>query len=401
MQMEQGRHLTYCLNVHPGETWGELEAAVRLHAVPVKELVRPEGLFGLGLRLSAKAAEELAVNPGKVLDFRKMLDANGFYAFTVNAFPFGRFHGAPVKDAVYEPDWSNPARRLYTRRVGDVLAALVPAGMEGSISTAPLTFKGWPGWEARVPAALEELAHCAADLARLEDAGGPRIVLAMEPEPMCYPETIPELVDVMRRLREEGARLLARENEVGEDEARAWLVRHVGCCFDTAHQAVEFEEVDVSLALLAAEGIAVAKAQLSAAMEVDAGNSEAFEQLERYRDPIYLHQAVYRAADGTLTRWSDLPGLFEAASGLRGGKVRVHYHVPLFVETFGALRSTAGLLAGALPDLVRATRHLEVETYTWTVWKEASGGDMPLERGIADELRWVMERLPACACNRA
>jgi hypothetical protein len=79
---------------------------------------------------------------------------------------------------------------------------------------------------------------------------------------------------------------------------------------------------------------------------------------------------------------------------LRPGPVRVHYHVPLFVETCGALRSTTGLLAKALPDLVRATRHLEVETYTWTVWKQAAGGDMPLERGIAEELRWVMARLP-------
>jgi hypothetical protein len=394
MRLGHDRHLTYCLNVHPGETWDELVDAVRRHAVAVRDEVRPDGDFGLGLRISARAAAELSASPAKVLEFKSLLDATGFYAFTVNAFPFGRFHGTPVKDAVYIPDWSEPERRVYTERVADVLAALVPDDAEGSISTCPLTFKGWPGWESRVEPALAQLARCAASLARLEAAGGKRIVLAMEPEPFCYPETTLELVDVMRKLRRDGARLLARENGIGEDEARGWLVRHVGCCFDTAHQAVEFEDVRASLALLKSDAIAVAKVQLSAALELDVGDAAAFAQLARFQDPVYLHQAVHRADDGTLTRWTDLPALLQAAPGLRPGPVRVHYHVPLFVETCGALRSTTGLLAEALPELVRAARHLEVETYTWTVWKKAAGGDMPLERGIAEELRWVRARLP-------
>lgn len=395
MRIGHDRHLTYCLNVHPGETWREQVQAVREHATAVKALVRPEGPFGLGLRISARAAEELAADPARVVDFKAMLDDAGLYAFTVNAFPFGRFHGAPVKDEVYRPDWSDPERRLYTGRVAAVLAALAPEDAGGSISTAPLTFKGWPGWEGRVGAALAQLARCAGDLARLEAAGGRRIVLAMEPEPMCYPETTPELVDVMRRLRREGARLLAAENGVGEAVARGWLVRHVGCCFDTAHQAVEFEDAPESLALLAAEGIGVAKAQLSAALELDAGRPEAFDHLSRFQDSVYLHQAVFRGADGSRTRWADLPALLQAAPSLPAGVVRVHYHVPLFVGACGPLRSTAGLLAEALPALARASRHLEVETYTWAVWNEAAGGDIPLDRGIAEELRWVMARLPA------
>jgi hypothetical protein len=393
MRIGHERHLTYCLNVHPGETWAEQEQAVREHAVAVKALVSPAAPFGLGLRISARAAAELAAEPARISDFRNMLESHNLYAFTVNAFPFGRFHGAPVKDEVYRPDWSDPERRVYTQRVAEALSALAPADAGGSISTAPLTFKGWPGWEARVGAALEQLARCAGGLARLEEAGGRRIVLAMEPEPMCYPETVPELVEVMRRLRTEGARLLAKEAGVPEETAREWLVRHVGCCFDAAHQAVEFEEAEAGLALLAAEGIAVAKAQLSAALELDVGDRKAFAELSRFQDKIYLHQAVFRGADGALTRWVDLPALLADAPGLPDGTVRVHYHVPLFVETCGALRSTTGYLKAALPALVRATRHLEVETYTWTVWNEAAGGTIPLDRGIAEELTWVLERL--------
>lgn len=393
MRMDSGRHLTYCLNVHPGETWEEQEQAVRRCATAVKAAVCPDAPFGLGLRISARAAEELAAEPGKVGLFKRMLEERGLYAFTVNAFPFGRFHGTPVKDAVYQPDWSAPERRVYTERVAVALAALVPEDADGSISTAPLTFKGWPGWEARTGEALAQVARCAAGLARLEKESGRRIVLAMEPEPLCYPETTAELVAVMRRLRCEGAALLARENGVTEDEACGWLIRHVGCCFDTAHQAVEFEDARAALASLATERIAVAKVQLSAALEVNAGDAAAITQLARFQDTVYLHQTVHRAADGTLSRWADLPAFLEAAPGLRDGQVRIHYHVPLFVTACGALRSTSGLLAEALPELACASRHLEVETYTWTVWQEASGGDTPLERGIAEELHWVLTRL--------
>jgi len=44
-------HLTYCLNVHPGETWEENLAAIRRHALGVRARVAPGGPFGLGLRL--------------------------------------------------------------------------------------------------------------------------------------------------------------------------------------------------------------------------------------------------------------------------------------------------------------------------------------------------------------
>ena len=40
-------HLTYCLNIHPGETWQEAFAAIREKAVEVKKRVAPDQWFGL------------------------------------------------------------------------------------------------------------------------------------------------------------------------------------------------------------------------------------------------------------------------------------------------------------------------------------------------------------------
>ena len=54
-----GGHLTYCTNIHPGETWGETRANIKEHVRAVKAALCPDAPFGVGLRLSGAAAEEL------------------------------------------------------------------------------------------------------------------------------------------------------------------------------------------------------------------------------------------------------------------------------------------------------------------------------------------------------
>ena len=70
-------HLTYCLNIHPGETFAENLAAIRQHAVAVKQQLSPQLPFGLGLRLGAAAAAELRA-PAVRKKLRDELDALGF-----------------------------------------------------------------------------------------------------------------------------------------------------------------------------------------------------------------------------------------------------------------------------------------------------------------------------------
>ena len=92
-------HLTYCLNIHPGETWTENMAAIRDHALRVKALVAPDRPFGLGLRLGSWAATTLAEKEC-LNDFKRFLDEHNLYVFTINGFPYGAFHGTAVKAEV-------------------------------------------------------------------------------------------------------------------------------------------------------------------------------------------------------------------------------------------------------------------------------------------------------------
>ncbi len=55
----QGNQLTYCLNVHPGESLALVLAAIDGPVREVKRHICPDAPFGLGLRLSATAVREL------------------------------------------------------------------------------------------------------------------------------------------------------------------------------------------------------------------------------------------------------------------------------------------------------------------------------------------------------
>ena len=52
-------HLTYCTNIHPGESWPEVLANLERYLPAVKRQAAPDRALGVGLRLSAMAAEAL------------------------------------------------------------------------------------------------------------------------------------------------------------------------------------------------------------------------------------------------------------------------------------------------------------------------------------------------------
>src|SRR5690606_25558933 len=59
MKLSSGAHLTYCTNIHPGETWEEVRAALRTHLPGIAARIARGQPFAVGLRLSARAAAEL------------------------------------------------------------------------------------------------------------------------------------------------------------------------------------------------------------------------------------------------------------------------------------------------------------------------------------------------------
>ncbi|MCK4601679.1 MAG: metabolite traffic protein EboE, partial [Phycisphaerae bacterium] len=211
VQADPPLHLTYCLNVHPGESWAASFAAIRDHAVGVRDRVAPGQPFGLGLRLSARAANELA-KPPAMGKFRKFLARENLYVFTINGFPYGQFHDTAVKTSVYSPDWRTPERRDYTIALADILARLLPAGVTGSISTVPCSYKPWIAGGRDVQLMAKMLCDVVAHLAELHRATGKEIAVALEPEPDCYVENTDEVIAFFAGpLAEYGAGYLAEK----------------------------------------------------------------------------------------------------------------------------------------------------------------------------------------------
>jgi sugar phosphate isomerase/epimerase len=390
-----GSHLTYCLNIHPGETWDENLAAIRGHACRVRELVAPMEPFGLGLRLSRQAVDALA-DPARLRELRGVLSGSGLYAFTINGFPYGTFHGAAVKAGVYRPDWREEARLEYTRRLGAVLAAVLPDSMDGSISTVPVSYREWMREPGDWKTAVENLAACAAALHELLGRTGREIHLGLEPEPDCLLENTADTIEFYERhLFPVGVPWLARSLGCSARDAETVLRRHLGVCFDTCHFSVQFEDLAAAIASLAQHGIRISKVQISAALRAET-TADGARRLAAFVDPVYLHQAKVMDRSGAKLAQADMNRKFLSAWGA-GGEIRecrVHFHVPLYVSEYDGVASTAEDLTPAFFDAAAraGARHFEIETYTFHVLPAALR-QQPVERSIADEYAWVLARM--------
>lgn len=387
---DPSQHLTYCLNVHPGETWTQCLENIQTQTLAVRDAVCPSAPFGLGLRLSHQAAQALAV-PETLAVFKRYLVEQSLYAFTINGFPYGTFHGSPVKQAVYKPDWRQPERLAYTSQLADILAPLLPEGVEGSISSVPASYKAWITCEAHRQAMLDNLTHCAAHLADLEARTGREIHLGLEPEPDCYIETTAETIAFLSELFQAGALHLAKAQGQSLDAAETLLRRHIGICFDTCHLALQYEDLAHSLAALKAAEIRVSKVQLSAAPQSN-GSVTSRGRLAAFNDPVYLHQVKTRQSDGQIVAYPDLPDAL-ASPVVEQDTWRVHCHIPLYFREQGGIGTTADLLT---PDLMRtlfaASRHFEIETYTFDVLPPDMR-ERGVQASIIEEFKWVQARI--------
>jgi len=347
--------------------------------------------------MSQFAAGRLATDEALVEEARELFNSNQLYAFSVNAFPYGRFHASAVKEKVYNPDWRAPERRDYTIQVADAFANFLPPEVDGSISTVPGSYKRWIESDADKFHIAKNLAVVVAYLSAIRDDTGQEMHIGLEPEPDCFLETTGETIDFFKEILftagvDEVARLLRCERP----QAEAALRRHLGVCVDTCHVAIQYEDPLAALRAYQAEGIRISKIQLSAAL-VAPGAPETWEALKSFNEPVYLHQSKALLKDGSLGAWYDLPeAIREGSQRTDVEEVRVHFHVPLFFNTAGVLGSTSVLLT---PEFFHELRsgicsHLEIETYTFDVLpEEFSPGDVV--KSICREYSWVLDQLGA------
>jgi len=369
-QLSGNVHLTYCTNIHAGQSWQDIRASLDEYVPAIKSTVAQSQPMGIGLRLSGEAAA-VARQPEALASFRDQLSVLGAYVFTINAFPFGPFHGVRVKEDVYLPDWRDRERVAFTANSAAVLAGILPDGIEGSISTVPGAFKPNGRSSEAVAAMARNLMMAVADLVDLKRRTGKHIALALEPEPCCFLETTDESIAFFEGalLKPETLDMLGGITGVGRSEAEILLRRHLGICYDVCHGSVEYEDTVAALDRLLAAGIAIPKIQLSAAMRIPAMTKGLIDAVMRYNDGVYLHQSIVRSGDN-LSRHVDLPDAVTAfEKGQADGEWRIHCHVPVFLADLGEISSTRSDLVATLAALRQRTRssHLEVETYTWDV----------------------------------
>jgi len=385
MRLNHGIHLAYSTNVHRGETWRETLDSLVKYTLAVRQKVCPQKPFAIGLRLSHQGATELS-DPKKLLEFQRWLEKNSCYIFTINGFPFGRFHGTRVKENVYRPDWTSPERLAYTNLLFELLAQLLPAGIEGSVSTLPGSFKEFIRTGEQQQLIRESLWKCVEHVAQLAERTGKKLHLGLEPEPLGLIENSRETVRFFEQLRDEHP----RDPRLGE---------HLGVNYDTCHFAVEFEEPRPALAALRDAGIRISKIHLSSALKTIA-TPEARAALKQFADDVYLHQVVARHADGTLKFHRDLPDALANFPNFQlptsySEEWHIHFHVPLHAPAAPPLQNTNDHLLGVL-DLLAETpalcTHLEMETYTWEVLPPELKSRSVVEQ-LAGEYRWTLARL--------
>jgi sugar phosphate isomerase/epimerase len=394
-------HLTYCTNIHPSTGWEQAFATLKNYAPKLKAALSPDAPFGVGMRISG--VESITLCEGDHLDeLKAYLDANGLYVYTLNGFPYGPFHNQPVKENVHAPDWRDEERVAYTLRLVRILAALLPEDVEsGGISTSPLSYKRWV--DLNDPATWQlltmNIARIAAEMVRVRQSTGKLLHLDLEPEPDGVLENSREVVAFYRDwLLTYGAESLASLLDIDVEQAREALLTHIQICFDTCHVAVAYEMPNDFLDAIGELGIKVGKIQISSAVRVvlptDTEDRESIhDALQPFVESTYLHQVVQRNHDGTLRQYPDLPQALENIEDQHAAEWRIHFHVPIFVDSYGAFDSTQQGIVDTFAALHQrdVTDHLEIETYTWDVLPEGLKRD--LFESIRREFEWVLHTL--------
>ena len=398
MQTSKG-HLTYCSNIHPGETWSDHFLKLKENIPFIKKKVSPVEPFGIGLRLANSASLELRKQENLEL-FRSWLAENDCYVFTMNGFPYGGFHNTVVKDQVHAPDWLSADRVAYTIRLAQILTSLLPEGVDGGISTSPLSYKYWHKEEnlsSTFETATFNLLQVVDQLIRIKHTTGKLIHIDIEPEPDGLLGNGKEFLQwYVQYLLPLGIPFIQERYSINEDEASSVIREHIQLCYDVCHFAVGYEDHLHIIEQVRSLGIKTGKIQISAALkslfpENSDDRKTYIEAFKKFNEPVYLHQVVARKKDGKLLSYPDLDIALADALNPDVTEWRAHYHVPLFVSSYGVLQSTQADIEKVLSihDRSMFTFHLEIETYTWEVLPDEMR--LPVNESIIREMQWVID----------
>ena len=377
MKVGRKNHICYSMNVFPDKDWLAGDSVIWAKVLELRREVTGSDFanFAVGLWFDAATACEFRKreNLGKL---KKWLSGNNLYVFTFNAFPYGNFHGRPVKKEVYLPDWTDNKRLEYTCMIADILAELLPSGITGSISTLPGGYSASIKSEKQIAKIAGNLLSVADYLGEIYSRTGKKIILGIEPEPDCLWENPSEFMTFYNKF------LFSRTREN----------KNIGICYDTCHQEVLFSTPGQGMRDLIENGIPIAKIQLSAALKAPSSKSK--EALAKFADKVYLHQTRVMEKNGSVSRYADLPEAMANADKSRPWLV--HFHIPVFSGKLSGGLLTAKKELEAVLEMIKSNSvpcdNLEIETYTFSVLPEnmRKAGVMKTIKGEYD---WVRKNI--------
>ena len=404
MHLDHNHHLAYCTNIHPAESWEETWQALKEHTLQVRDRILTSDLrspiteYAIGLRLSARAADEL-ITQNQLAAFQKWLADENCYVFTINGFPYGAFHGTRVKENVYRPDWTTQERLTYTNQLFDIIAALCPSASGGSVSTLPGSFKEFQADETLI---FTNLSSCAQHIEALSHKTEKDLHLGLEPEPLGHFENTAETLAFFDRF-------------LTWSDDPDLIKRRIGINYDTCHFALEFDDCEQSLTAFHNAGLRISKVHLSSALEFNPSDSTALKAIQQFDEPTYLHQVLVSpdknlpaeasAKEGPTTekasirRHKDLPDFFSSLTTdnrqlTTAATARCHFHIPLYAEPHSPLASTQQHVLDLLKYREQNPAfctHYEIETYTWGVLPGDLQKDLTTQ--IAEEYQWVLNHI--------
>lgn len=379
--------LTYCTNIHFGVHWADHFSELKNYAPKVKSSLQIDHLR-LGLRVSKAIAQELS-DPTTLSDFNKWLDYEGIRPVTFNIFPFDNFHNIPVKEQVYQPDWSQKERLDFSVNALNLASEFAVVGKVFSLSTVPVSYR--PSFDENpieaysvMVEAARNLAHWAWKSNNLFEEKGLLITLDLEPEPDCLLEDAPTVIDFFNQyLHNFGKEVLMLHYGLSEIKAKEVLQKFIGVCFDTCHFSVRFLNLEESYNSIIEANISINKIQVSAASKAYPFQKVGLRELI---EPVYLHQAFATTSTG-VRRFKDLPQALDFTGDWT--EMRAHFHLPLYFDGSIQIGTTQNETATFLRFLKNQPFKgvLEIETYTHSVWPQFL--ELGLSESITKEFEWV------------
>nr|YP_009551192.1 hypothetical protein [Vischeria sp. ACOI 3415]QAA12125.1 hypothetical protein [Vischeria sp. ACOI 3415] len=388
--------LTYCSNIHPGDSWEEIFSNLKINIPLIKMKLSPNKPFGIGLRLSNKAANQLLKN-NNLNKLKKWLNQNNCYVITLNGFVYGEFYKTSIKEKVYYPDWTNRKRNNFNNTLINLSAELCLPGNEVGFSTSPLAYKFYSKkvsndlFCGRVSNYILELVQ---QLIKIYEKQGKIIHIDFEPEADCILENIQDMLlffgeFILKKI----AFILAKDLQISLFQARIHLVRHVRICYDVCHQAIQFEDHIKNFIALNQIGVKIGKIQISSALHLKLDQYEQnflINKLNKFKDNVYLHQVTEKKSNGYLYKYRDLSEAISNLNKNRTSEWRVHFHLPIFNQKYANFLTTNQ----DIDDIVKflkisaLTSCLEIETYTWEIIPKNIKLD--LLSSISKEYEWII-----------